>query len=61
MSVDVDTLLRLVASGDLPATTDYLMSLPRPARSDAIEIVQSALSKPHATHLILNRNPTMIW
>ena len=54
MSADVETLLTLAAAGDLPATTDYLMSLPRPARSDAIEIVQSVLPNPLAIKLNYN-------
>ena len=53
MSTDLETLLTLAAAGNLPATTDYLMSLPHELRADALV---------HAiTDLILDRNPIMVW
>ena len=51
MSTDRETLMTLAAAGNLPATTDYLMSLPQPVRSDAIEVVQSVLHKPQSIKL----------
>ena len=52
MSVDVETLFRLVPDDDLPPTTVYLTSR-SPDRADALV---------HAvTHLILNRNPLTFW
>ena len=51
MSTDLETLLTLAAAGNLPATTDYLMSLPHDVRADAIEIVRSGIPKPQAIKL----------
>ncbi len=51
MSTDLETLLTLAAAGNLPATTDYLMSLPHDVRADAIKIVRSGIPKPQAIKL----------
>ena len=51
MSTDLETLLTLAAAGNLPATTDYLMSLPHDVRADAIKIVRSGIPKPQAINL----------
>ena len=51
MSTDLETLLTLAAAGNLPATTDYLMSLPHDVRADAIEIVRSGIPEPQAIKL----------
>ena len=51
MSTDLETLLTLAAAGNLPATTDYLMSLPHDVRADAIKIVRSGIPNPQAIKL----------
>ena len=54
MSTDLETLLTLAAAGNLPATTDYLMSLPHDVRADAIKIVRNGIPKPQAIKLRYN-------
>ena len=49
MTLNTETLLTLAAAGNLPATTDYLMSLPHDVRADAIKIVRSGIPKPEST------------
>ena len=54
MTLNTETLLTLAAAGNLPATTDYLMSLPHDVRADAIKIVRSGIPKPQAIKLRYN-------
>ena len=54
MTLDIETLLTLAAAGNLPATTDYLMSLPHDVRADAIKIVRSGIPNPQAIKLRYN-------
>ena len=51
MTLNTETLLTLAAAGNLPATTDYLMSLPHDERADAIKIVRSGIPNPQAIKL----------
>ena len=51
LTLNTETLLTLAAAGNLPATTDYLMSLPHDVRADAIKIVRSGIPNPQAIKL----------